>query len=185
MTPNHQKILDETLNAAYARMAEQINALNYPVAKEKQYNQDHLRGSQLAHDLTLIINFVEGYQVEENPSKVIDRVFRILHGRLASPGYMLPKGFHKTPLGELIYAAYELLIPRDKLMTTGEVRKAFGVQRQTIYDWVEENRLTAYYIRGQQMFYRPQIEQQAQKRAAMLRRKQVGIKELHVSDAPQ
>jgi hypothetical protein len=182
MTPVHQKIIDETLIAAYTRMAEQISALAYPAAKEEQYNQEHLSHSQLARDLMLIAHYVEGYQVEEDPQQAIERVCRVLFGRVGTVGYVLPKKFHKTTLGELIYAAYELLIPKDQLVTTDVARKAFGVERQSIYDWVEEGKLTPYYIKGKQMFYRAHIQQQAQQRAEMLKRKQVFAFDLQATE---
>ena len=185
MIPIHQRIVDDTLHAAYALMTEHINALGYPVAKEKQFNQEHLNNSQLACDLTLIAHYVEGYQVEENPQQAIERVCRVLFGCVGtSSGYVLPKKFHQTKLGELIYAAYELLIPKDQLMTTDAVKKALSVERQTVYDWVEEGKLTPYYVKGKQMFYRPHIQKEAQRRAEMLRRKQVGIKDLQTTKNP-
>ena len=173
MTPVHQKIIDETLIAAYTRMAEQISALAYPTAKEEQYNQEHLSHSQLAQDLTLIAQYVEGYQVEEDPQQAIERVCRVLFGRVGAVGYVLPKKFHKTTLGELIYAAYEQLIPRDQLVTTDAARKAFGVERQSIYDWVEEGKLSPYYIKGKQMFSSADIQHQTQQRSERLKDKQV------------
>jgi predicted site-specific integrase-resolvase len=44
------------------------------------------------------------------------------------------------------------------------VQRVFGIKRQTVYDWVDEAKLTAYYIRGKQMFYRPDIEKEVEKR---------------------
>ena len=89
-------------------------------------------------------------------------------------GYKLLKDWQKTPLGELIGEAYTRMIPAKDLMGTAEVQRVFKVKRQTIYDWVDEGKLVAYYIHGKQMFYRPYIQLEAEKRT----RTKAGVQQL-------
>ncbi len=58
-----------------------------------------------------------------------------------------------------MFDAFARYHPASAWMRTSEVQKLFGVQRQTIYDWAEEERLTAFFVKGTQMFLRSQVEQ--------------------------
>lgn len=168
MTPAHRKLVNSTLVAIHNRATELINAVNYQLGKNPpERTIEASRLSHLGHDLELIVAYVEGHQVEVSEvDPAIQRVLRIIYGyTLNLKGYHLLTGWQKTPLGELIGKAYTRMIPPKDLMGTAEVQRAFGVKRQTVYDWVDEGKLIAYYIHGKQMFYRPHIQSEVQKRA--------------------
>ncbi len=168
MTPAHRTLVDTTLVAVHNRAVELINATNYPIGKNPgQPTIEAARQSPLGRDLEMIVAYVEGHQIEgREADAAIQRVLRIIYGyTLNQKGYKLLKDWQKSPLGELIGEAHTRMIPAKDLMGTAEVQRVFGVKRQTVYDWVDEGKLPAYYIHGKQMFYRPYIEKEAQKRA--------------------
>ena len=168
MTPAHRTLVDSTLVAVHNRAVELINATNYPIGKNPaQPTIEVARQSPLGRDLEMIVAYVEGHQIEGTEvDAAIQRVLRIIYGYMLNlKGYKLLKDWQKTPLGELIGEAYTRMIPAKDLMGTAEVQRVFKVKRQTIYDWVDEGKLTAYYIHGKQMFYRPHIQSEVQKRA--------------------
>jgi len=159
MTPDHSQLIQETLQLATNRANEWISRMAIPAGKNPpQYTADMMWNSPLGRDLQLIVNYVEGYQVPEDVTLALTRSCRTLFGHTLAPqGYRLPHKFYKTPLGELMYAAFARYFPPDAWMRTSEVVKLFGIKRQTVYDWVEEGKLVAYYIKGTQMFLRKDI----------------------------
>lgn len=111
--------------------------------------------SPLGRDLVAIAHYVEGYPPpQEGIPALLNRTARLLFGHTLNP-----QGFQKQPLGELFYAAFARYIPKEQLMRTHEVQKLFGVKRQTVYDWAEDDTLVPYYVNGTMMFARPQVEQ--------------------------
>jgi excisionase family DNA binding protein len=162
MTPDHQKTIERTLQSAYARTSELINNMAIPPGKNPpSYTAEMMWNSPLGRDLTAIANYVEGYQVQEDITIIVQRAARALFGdTLNQKTFRLPRQFQKSPLGEMMYAAYARYFPANAWMRTSEVVKLYGVKRQTIYDWVEEGKLAAYYVQGTQMFLRKQIEKQ-------------------------
>jgi len=177
MTPAHRTLVDQTLVAVHNRTTELINAVNYGLGKNPpERTIEAVRQGQLGRDLELIVSYVEGHQVAATDvDPAIQRVLRIVYGfTLNIKGYHLLTGWQKTALGELIGEAYTRLIAPKDLMGTAEVQRAFGVKRQTVYDWVDEGKLIAYYIHGKQMFYRPHIQQEVEKR----HKTKAGVKQL-------
>jgi excisionase family DNA binding protein len=169
MTPDHQQLIHKTLQFAYARSVELDTSMAIPLGNN-QYTTDMMWASPLGRDLTAIANYVEGYQIQEDITLIIQRVARLLFGHtLSQKGFRLPQQFHKTPLGEMLFAAFARYFPPDAWMRTSEVVKLYGVKRQTIYDWAEEGKLAAYYVKGIQVFLRKPIEKQ---HAEWLQRKQ-------------
>lgn len=168
MTPAHQSIVDTMLKLLATRTNESIQLLAYPIGKA-QLTIEQLRESPLGQDLTNIVHYVEGYTVEGKIDEMIQRIFRAsfappIHFGSNAPPIRLPKGWQKTPFGILIGNAYRKLIPGKDRMTTAEVSRVLGVKRQTLYDWVEEGKLRAYYIHEKQTFYRPAINQFVEQR---------------------
>jgi excisionase family DNA binding protein len=162
MTPDHQKTIERTLQSAYARTTELITSMAVPPGRNPPaYTTEMMWNSPLGKDLTAIANYVEGYQVQEDITIIVQRTVRALFGdTLNQKTSRLPRQFHKSPLGEMMYAAYARYFPPDAWMRTAEVVRLYGVKRQTIYDWVEEGKLAAYYANGIQVFLRKQIEKQ-------------------------
>jgi excisionase family DNA binding protein len=161
MTPDHQQVIENTLQLAYARCMEWNNMLSIPQGKNPpKYTHEMLWGSPLAHDLVAIASYVEGYPAAEDITVVVARVARTLFGHtLNQTGFRLPFKFHRTPLGEMMFKAFERYFPPPAWMTTAEVQRLCGVRRQTIYDWAEEGKLAAYYVGGKQVYLRQQVEQ--------------------------
>ena len=170
MTPDHQKTIERALQSAYARTSGLITSLAIPPGKNPPtYTTEMMWNSPLARDLTAIANYVEGYPIQEDITIIVQRTAHTLFGdTLNQKTFRLPRRFHKTPLGEMIYASYARYFPANAWMKTSEVVKLYGVKRQTIYDWVEEGKLAAYYVNGIQVFLRQQTEKQ---HAAWLKRK--------------
>jgi excisionase family DNA binding protein len=172
MTPDHQQLIENTLQLAYARSVTWLNSMAIPQGTNPPvYTKGMMWNSPLGQDLQAIANSVEGYPVE-NIADSITRASRILFGQtLSASDTRLPRDFHKTPLGELFNEAYTRQYPADAWMRTSEVQKLFGVKRQTIYDWAEEGKLTAYHIKGTQMFRRKHVEGFHRRWLAQKRRK--------------
>jgi excisionase family DNA binding protein len=158
MTPDHQQLIENTLQLAYARSLAWLGSMAIPQGTNPPvYTQGMMWNSPLGQDLQAIANSVEGYPVED-VGESLTRVSRILFGQtLDASDIRLPRDFHKTPLGQLLNDAYTRRYPADAWMRTSEVQKLFGVKRQTIYDWAEEGKLTAYHIKGTQMFRRKHV----------------------------
>lgn len=160
MTPDHQQMIEKTLQFAYARAIEMNTSMAIPQGKNPpQYTVETMWASPLGKDLTAIANYVEGYQIQEDITLITQRVARALFGpTLSQKGFRLPPRFHKTPLGEMMFAAFARYFPPNAWMRTSEVVKLYGVKRQTIYDWAEEGILAPYHVKGTQVFLRQQIE---------------------------
>jgi excisionase family DNA binding protein len=161
MTPDHQHTIEEALQLAYTRTLEWNQNLAIPTGKNPPpYTREILLNSPLCRDLVTVASYVEGYQSQEDITVVLTRIARALFGHtLSQTGFRLPHKFHKTKLGELMFDAFARYYPPSAWMRTSEVQKLFGVQRQTIYDWAEEEKLTAFFVKGTQMFLRSQVEQ--------------------------
>jgi excisionase family DNA binding protein len=173
MTPDHQQLIENTLQAAYARAIEMNTSLTIQPGKNPpKYTHEMMWNSPLGQDLTTIANYVEGHPTQEDIRAPLSRVARAIFGNTLRQGIRLPRQFQKTPLGEMMYAAFARYYPATGWMRTSEVVKLFGVKRQTIYDWVEEEKLSAYYVKGIQMFRRSEIEQI---HAVWLKRKQQSL----------
>lgn len=162
MTPDHEQLIANTLQLAHARAVEWLGSMAIPLGKNPPaYTLETMWNSPLGRDLVAIANYVEGYPApQEGIPALLNRTARSLFGHTLSPqGFRLPKDFHKQPLGQLFYAAFARSIPKEQLMRTHEVQKLFGVKRQTVYDWAEDDTLIPYYIDGTMMFVRSQVEQ--------------------------
>ena len=182
MTPAHQSIVDNILKLLATRTNESIHLLAYPIGN-MQLTIEQLRESPLGQDLTNIVHYVEGYPIDGKIDEMIQRIFRAsfappIQFGSSIPAIRLPKGWQKTPFGVLIGNAYRKLIPAKDRMTTAEVSRVLGVKRQTLYDWVEEGKLKAYYIHEKQTFYRPAINQLVQQRQQKQTRDRV-VEQLH------
>jgi excisionase family DNA binding protein len=160
MTPDHQQTIENTLQLAYARTIELTNMFAIPQGKNPpSYTRDMLWNCPLAHDLQAVASYIEGYQVQEDITITLQRATRTLFGHtLSQQGIRLPLKFHKTPLGKMMFLAFERYFPATAWMTTAEVQKLFSVKRQTVYDWAEEGKLAPYYVGGKQVYLRSQIE---------------------------
>jgi excisionase family DNA binding protein len=160
MTPDHQLAIENALQLAYARAIELQNMLAVPQGKNPlKYTHEMLWDSPLGRDLQAIAAYVEGYQIQEDITIILQRVARTLFGHtLNLQGYRLPLQFQKMPLGKMMFAAFERYFPANAWMTTAEVQKLFQIKRQTVYDWAEEGKLAPYFVGGKQVYLRQQVE---------------------------
>lgn len=159
MTPEHEQIVDSMLQSFAAKTTEQMQYLGL---KAPHLALAQLREGPLGQDLTNIAYLAEGYPMEGgNIDEMIQRVLRHCFAPMiqfsTNTTLRLPKGWQKTPFGLMVGNAYRRLIPAKDRMTTAQASHALGVKRQTLYDWVEEGQIRAFYIHEKQMFYRPSI----------------------------
>src|SRR5450432_2909692 len=122
MTPDHEQLVESTLQLAYARTGEWMKNLAIPVGTNPPvYTKGMMWSSPLGQDLQAIANYVEGYPAPEI-AEIISRATRILFGQtLDASNIRLPRDFHKTPLGQLLNDAYTRQYPADAWMRTSEV----------------------------------------------------------------
>ena len=65
MTPDHEQLVERTLQLAYARTGEWMKSLAIPLGKNPPiYTRAMMWSSPLGQDLQAIANSVEGYPVE-------------------------------------------------------------------------------------------------------------------------
>jgi excisionase family DNA binding protein len=160
ITPDHQQTIENTLQSAYARTIEWNNTMAIPLGKNPpQYTHEMLWNCPLARDLTSIAQYIEGYPVAEEITLTVGRVARALFGNtLSRTSIHIPDKFHRTPLGIMLFAAFERYFPSTAWMTTADVQKLLNVKRQTVYDWAEEGKLAAYFVAGKQVYLRQEVE---------------------------
>jgi hypothetical protein len=96
-------------------------------------------------------------------------VARCLYGDpLAPQGFRLPPKWQRTELGSLIHAAmlrfYEEERP-GQLLTVTQMRKLFGVTRQTVHQWIEDGVIFAVYRGDTPLFYQKEVARLQQVRA--------------------
>jgi hypothetical protein len=127
-----------------------------------QWSIDELRSSRLGQDLVDIAHFAEGIwpqTLATSIEPVVKRVYQALFGNsLSTSEVHLPRHFHRTPLGLLISQANALLYQEEDLLSPGSAWRQLDVARQTIYDWVEEGKLTPVHLNGQMMLLRREVE---------------------------
>ena len=158
MTPEHERIVDSMLQSFAARATEHMQYLGRTAP---QLTLEQLREGPLGQDLTNMAYLAEGYPTEGNIDEMIQRVLRHCFAPMiqfsTNPMLRLPKGWQKTAFGLMVGNAYRRLIPTKDRMTTAQAARALGVKRQTLYDWVEEGQIRAFYIHEKQMFHRPGV----------------------------
>ena len=96
-------------------------------------------------------------------------VARCLYGEpLAAQGFRLLQKWQCSELGTLVHAAmlhfYEKERP-GQLLTVTDMRKLFGVKRQTVHQWIEDGLIFAVYRGDTPLFYRKDVTQLQQRRA--------------------
>ncbi len=179
MTPEHEKIVDSMLQSFAGKAMEHMQYLGQKVPS---LVLEQLREGPLGQDLTNIAYLAEGYPAEGNIDEMIQRVLRHCFGPMiqfsTNTTLRLPKGWQKTPFGLMVGNAYRRLIPAKDRMTTAQASRALGVKRQTLYDWVEEGQIRAFYIHEKQMFYRPSIQKLVEQRQKQQSRDRI-VEQLH------
>jgi hypothetical protein len=172
MTPIHQQLVDEILERMHQRVQELIHACQ-PAGQTKGASptSEQLRQTVLGQHLAAIAHYVEGYPYpfEGDVRASAGFVARCLYGDpLASQGFRLPAKWQRTELGSLVHAAllrfYEEERP-GQLLTVTQMRKLFGVTRQTVHQWIEDGVIFAVYRGDTPLFYQKDVTRLQQVRA--------------------
>ncbi len=179
MTPDHAQIVETTLQLAYTQTMTWNTRMAIPFGKNPPpYTTEMMWNSPLGLDLSALVMYVEGYQPQEDITVVVARLARTLFRETLGQSDRLPRDFHHTPLGALMHEAFARYFPKDAWMKTSEVVTLFGVKRQTVYDWVEQGVLAAYYVKGTQMFLRKDITRYYERWSRKKQHKALGVQHL-------
>lgn len=143
--PTHQQIVDTLLERMCRRVSELIRDC-YPASKKQPAGPtiEQLRETLLGQHLAAIAHYVEGYPYpyEGDVRASISFVARCIYGDpLASQGFRLPQKWQRTELGKLVHNAMLRFFDEErpgKLLTVTDMRKLFGVKRQTVHQWIED-----------------------------------------------
>ncbi len=173
VTPKNQSIIESVLQRVHARMGELIQVCE-PTSKKQEPSPtiEQLRQTVLGLHLTAIAHYAEGYPYpyESDVRRSVNVVGRCLYADpFSQPGsYCLPKLWHNTELGKLVYAALYRFYTEERegqLLTTAEMRNLFNVERQTIHQWIEDGLIFPVYHEGAPLFYRKDVDRLQKKRA--------------------
>ncbi len=172
MTPIHQQIIDTILEHMHHRVQELIHNCQ-PAGKTHlaEPTREQLRQTVLGQHLAAIAHYVEGYPYpfEGDVRASAGFVARCLYGDpLAVQGFRLPPKWQRTELGSLVHAAmlrfYEEERP-GQLLTVTQMRKLFGVSRQTVHQWIEDGVIFAVYRGDTPLFSQKDVTRLQQVRA--------------------
>jgi hypothetical protein len=87
---------------------------------------------------------------------------------LSTSGFRLPLKWQRIPLGKLCHTDllrfFEEELP-DRLLAVADMRKRFGVKRQTVHQWIEDGLIFAVYRGDTPLFYRNDVNRHQQLRA--------------------
>lgn len=173
MTPKNQRIIESVLQRVHARISELIQVCE-PASKKPEPSPtiEQLRQTVLGLHLTAIAHYAEGYpySYESDVRRSVSVVGRCLYAdSFSQPGsYRLPKLWHHTELGKLVYAALYRFYTEERegqLLTTAEMRNLFNVERQTIHQWIEDGLIFPVYHEGAPLFYRKDVDTLQKNRA--------------------
>jgi hypothetical protein len=96
-------------------------------------------------------------------------IARCLYGDpLEASGFRLPPKWQRTPLGKLCHAALLRFFEEERpgrLLTVTDMRKRFGVRRQTVHQWIEDGLIVAVYRDDTPLFYDNDVARFQQARA--------------------
>ena len=164
MTPIHERLIDALLQRLVRRLEELLQGSGYR-QKTQIPEPQQLRSSPIAQHLIAIARYVEGYPYPSDSQDVrasITMVCRAFYGDPLTPNvFRFPPKFHRTPLGQLINEALVRFYTEQrpgKLLTIGAMQERFHVKRQTIHQWIADNKIFPVYIDGTTRFYLPDVE---------------------------
>jgi hypothetical protein len=170
MTPNHQQIVDAVLTAMQRRVHELVADCQRGTMLSEQPLAS-LRDSPLGGHLAAIAHYAEGYAYpyEGDVRASVSFLARCLYGdSLAARGFRLPPKWQRSPVGQVVHAAllrfYEQERP-GQLLTVTDMRKLFGVRRQTVHQWIDDGLLFAVYRGDTPLFYQKDVTRFQQARA--------------------
>ncbi|HET8843984.1 MAG TPA: hypothetical protein VFN35_21140 [Ktedonobacteraceae bacterium] len=147
LTPEAIKRVDAILVEASDRVEEVMQGYA-PLTRPRPplYGPEEMRLSSFGQYVMIIAAYVDRWNWEIQAAEAqlaIQRVYRLLYGHMFDDGYMVPKYFYRTLLGELIDEAHWKIHGSRAWVSMSKASRAVGVARQSIYDRIEEGKLLA------------------------------------------
>ncbi len=162
MTTEHQRIIDLVLRVVSSRTMELVMMTQYVREDDKiTISEEHLRESMLGLHLSRIARYAE-YEREvsaEDTQESIHTVLKLIFHNPFQSSDQPPAGFHRSDLGQLINEAYTRMVSLTDLISPTVANRLLQVSRQSIYDMIEDGRLTPIYVGGKTLLKVQQVEQ--------------------------
>jgi excisionase family DNA binding protein len=163
MTTEHQHTIDLVLRVVSARTLELAVMTKYCSQSdcEVDTSRENLRQSMLGYHLACIARYAE-YDDDvsaENAQESISAVLKLLFRNPFQESSQPPAGFHRTELGQLINEAYTHMVSIADLISPTDAYRMLNVSRQSVYDMIEDGRLTPIFVGGKTMLKVQQVEQ--------------------------
>jgi excisionase family DNA binding protein len=176
MTTEHQRIIDLVLRVVSSRTMELAMLTKYFPKDDTEINtsKENLRQSMLGYHLARIARYAE-YEEDvsaENAQESITFVVKTIFRNPFMDSSQPPVGFHRSELGQLINEAYTRMVSIADLISPTDAYRMLGVSRQSVYDMIEDGRLTSIYVGGKTMLKVQQVEQLKEQRTERKRERQ-------------
>lgn len=162
MTSEHQRIIDLVLRVVSARAMELAMMTKYFSKDDTEIDtsKENLRQSMLGYHLARIARYAEEEDVSaENAQESISAVLKLIFRNPFIDSSQPPAGFHRSELGQLINEACTRMVSIADLISPTDAYRMLGVSRQSVYDMIEDGRLTPIFVSGKTMLKVQQVEQ--------------------------
>ncbi|HYU76839.1 MAG TPA: helix-turn-helix domain-containing protein [Ktedonobacteraceae bacterium] len=176
MTTEHQRIIDLVLRVVSSRTTELAMMTKYVPKDDAEIDtsKENLRQSMLGYHLARIARYAE-YEEDvsaENAQESISTVLKLIFRNPFQDSSQPPVGFHRSELGQLMNEAYTRMVNIADLISPTDAYRLLGVSRQSVYDMIEDARLTPIYVGGKTMLKVQQVEQLKAQRSERRRERQ-------------
>jgi len=144
------------LTASEERELEQRARLGDEQARQQ------LIASSLQYVASVAWRYVCYVRQDDYPDLVQEKLRMVYNSFFAAPLHQalrIPSDFHTTPLGSLLNDARAQVTSLKSAVNIADVARTAGVTRQTIYDWIDQGKLTPIYVNGKPMLPLSQLEQ--------------------------
>ncbi len=161
MTTEHQRIIDLVLRLVSARTMELVLMTKCVPKDDRDTREENLRGSLLGFHLSRIARYAEN-EIEvsaENAQESISIVLKLIFRNPFQESSQPSSGFHRSDLGQLMNEAYTRMVSVVDLISPTDAYRRLHVSRQSIYDMIEDGRLTPIYVGGKTLLKIQQVEQ--------------------------
>ncbi len=178
MTTEHQRVIDLVLRVVSSRTTELAMMTKYvPKDDKPDTSKENLRESMLGYHLGRIAHYAEyGVNVSaENAQESISAVLKLIFRNPFQDSSQPPAGFHRSELGQLINEAYTRMVSIADLISPTDAYRLLHVSRQSIYDMIEDGRLTPIYVGGKTLLKVQQVEQLKVQRTEHQREQQTSV----------
>jgi excisionase family DNA binding protein len=180
MTTEHQRIIDLVLRVVSSRTMELSMMTKYFPKDDTEIDtsKENLRQSMLGYHLARIARYAE-YEDDvsaENAQESITFVLKIIFRNPFMDSSQPPAGFHRSELGQLMNEAYTRMVSIADLISPTDAYRLLNVSRQSVYDMIEDGRLTPIFVGGKTMLKVQQVEQLKVQRSERQREQRTGAK---------